>query len=233
MSRQAWLISAICSSVRRSAASAVASGSMMWRNSCTVRRNDFAVGRRRVPAQHVAIEQVPAFPRLDPAADLGAGTEQALGHQHLDRFAHRRAADVEGFRPFRLVRQDGSGRIVAAHDPQADLAGERGMHAGAGACAAQLAPVVAAGAAGVASAWRRCMVVTLRFSPPAFAMGPIVLQSARLQRARRRARITRWMRRRHGRARLVKRRGRASERARVPTSGCRCRPYPWCIRRGR
>ena len=129
MSRQAWLISAICSSVRRSAAKAVASGSMMWRNSCTVLQEHFAVRRGRVPGQHVAIEQVPALLGLDPTADLGAGGQQALGHQHLDRLAHRRTADVEGFRPFRFVGQDGAGRIVAAHDPEADLAGQRGMHA--------------------------------------------------------------------------------------------------------
>ena len=46
------------------------------------------------------------------------------------RTAERLTSKVS--RPFRLVRQDGAGRIVAAHDPQADLAGQRGMHAGSG-----------------------------------------------------------------------------------------------------
>ena len=129
MSRQAWLISAICSSLRRKAAKAVASGSMMWRNSCTVLQEDLAVGRGRVPGQHVAIEQVPALLGLDPAADLGTRGKQAFGHQHLDGFAHRRAADVEGLGPFGFVGQDGPRRIVAAHDPEADFAGQRPMHA--------------------------------------------------------------------------------------------------------
>ena len=59
-------------------------------------QEDVPVGRSRVPGEHIAIEQVPALARLDPAADLGARGQKAFRHQHLDRLAHRRAADVEG-----------------------------------------------------------------------------------------------------------------------------------------
>src|SRR6478735_7812351 len=88
----------------------------------------FAVRRRDVPAQHVSIEQIPVLLGLHPTSDLRSGGEQTLGHQHLDGLAHRRTADIEGFRPLRLVRQDRSWRIVAAYDPESDLAGEPDMY---------------------------------------------------------------------------------------------------------
>ena len=138
----------------------------------------FAIGRCRVPAQHVAIEQVPSFLRLDPAADLGAGIEQALGHQHLDRLAHRRAADVEGFRPFRLVRQDRARRVVAANDPQADLAGQRGMHAGSGHPRGVGSPVAARPLGGSA---RRLSCLRRRFCLPVWhgSSNPLVVSAVR------------------------------------------------------
>src|SRR5690606_23740634 len=72
---------------------------------------------------------VPSLARFYTAADLRARGQQALGHQHLDGLAHRRAADVEHLGPFRLVRQHGAGRIVAAHDAQADFVCDSGVNA--------------------------------------------------------------------------------------------------------
>ena len=140
MSRQAALISAISSSERRCAASAVASGSMMWRNSCTVRRK---ASRSGAMAYQPSTSRSSRFQRSRGSTQLpifGRELKQALGHQHLDGFAHGRTADVEGLRPFCLVGKDGSGRIVAAHDPQADLVGHRGMHARSRRCATRLRP---------------------------------------------------------------------------------------------
>jgi len=57
--------------VRRIAAKAVASGSMMWQLLHRLQKH-LAVGRGRIPGEHVAIEQIPALLRLDPTADLGA-----------------------------------------------------------------------------------------------------------------------------------------------------------------
>ena len=79
------------------------------------------VHRRAVPAQHVAIEEVPFLARLDARADLGAGDDQPLGGEHLDGLAHRGAADVVGLAPRRLVREQRARSVFALQDARADV----------------------------------------------------------------------------------------------------------------
>src|SRR5690606_17825434 len=79
--------------------------------------------RRRVPGKHITIQQVPSLTRLNPTANLWSRCQQALGHEHLDRLAHRRTADVEHLGPLRLIGKDGARRIVSPHNAKADLIG--------------------------------------------------------------------------------------------------------------
>ena len=238
MSRQAPLISAICSSVRRSAASAVASGSMIWRNSCTVLRN---VSRLGEIEYQPSTSRSSRFHRSRGSTQLpifGREDEQAFRHQHLDRLADRRTADFESLRPLLLVGQDGPGRIVAAHDALADLAGKGCMNAAAG----------HAGAPAAAGASARSPATDSR-SGDVFRFSFLIAPAASAVQPPRTARRSPWRSpqpREYDRkmcqavAGHIDHRNRARRRlyagARthcIVTSGCRCRPCPWCIRRGR
>ena len=74
-----------------------------------------------IPAQHVAIEQVPDAARLDARADLGARLDQPLGRQHLHRFPDRGAADFVDLAAFGLIGQKGARLVVAPDDPLAQI----------------------------------------------------------------------------------------------------------------
>jgi hypothetical protein len=79
----------------------------------------FAAAQYQV--EHIAIEQIPGSAGLHARTDLRARQDEALGHQHLDGFAHRGAADAEGLTPFRFIGQQGSGRKFAVEDARADI----------------------------------------------------------------------------------------------------------------
>src|SRR5882724_590985 len=82
-----------------------------------------AAGRRHVPGQDIAIEQVPARARLDARSDFGPRVQQSLGLQHLDGLADGRPAHAQPLAPLGLVREQGARREVAAQDARADLLG--------------------------------------------------------------------------------------------------------------
>jgi len=73
---------------------------------------EFALER---PAQDVGVEQVPRARWLDDRALPRPRTDQALGRQHLDRFAGDRAADGMRLGDFRFGRK-GPLLVAAGHD---------------------------------------------------------------------------------------------------------------------
>ena len=84
---------------------------------------------RRLPRQHVRVEQVPGLLGADPHAQLLPALDQPLGGQHLDRLAHRRARDAQLLHQLGLARQHGARRQLAAEDAAADLLDQPPMHA--------------------------------------------------------------------------------------------------------
>ena len=74
-----------------------------------------------LPDDHVGIEPVPLVFRLHPGAHLGAGGQQALGHQRLDRLADHRAADTQFLAQQRLGRDRLAHGIVATDDGFAEV----------------------------------------------------------------------------------------------------------------
>src|SRR6185437_13103380 len=89
----------------------------------------FRIVGGEAPGEDVGVEHVPLIARLDAGADLGAGFDQALGGQHLDRLAQDRPADPETDAEVDLAGQDLAGREVTAQDLLADLVGDAAMDA--------------------------------------------------------------------------------------------------------
>src|SRR5207247_11158215 len=79
------------------------------------------VDRRAIPAEHIAIEQVPGSARFDARADLRARVYQSLGRQHLHRLAHRSAADLVDLAAFRLIGEKRARSIIAPDDALAEV----------------------------------------------------------------------------------------------------------------
>ncbi len=77
--------------------------------------------RRLMPGEHIGIEQVPLGARQDVGAGPAAGGDEALGGEHLERFADRLAADGELAGELGLTRQERPLRDSARHDLAADL----------------------------------------------------------------------------------------------------------------
>ncbi len=88
------------------------------------------------PLDDVGVEQVPVADRTHPGADVGAGTDQALGLQDAERLADDGAGDLEALADLlgdeRAVRAE-----VAGDDHLAELLDELAVQAAAAAAAAR------------------------------------------------------------------------------------------------
>ena len=90
---QAAAMPAFSAGVARSAASRLAAGSTIRRNSTRSKAWRQPLAHRVQPAQHVGIEQVPLAARANPRAAARPDLDQPLAGQGLDRLPQQVAAD--------------------------------------------------------------------------------------------------------------------------------------------
>ena len=81
-----------------------------------------------LPADDVRIEPVPLAARPHPGADLGAGLDQALGHQRLDRLADHGTADTEFLAQQRLRRHGAGDTKTPGHDGATEVVHRIAVH---------------------------------------------------------------------------------------------------------
>ena len=129
MSSTAICIFASIAGVAFTAASAAVSGSTMRRTAKSSRRNTgFGTTRWREP-QNVGVEEIPVMRLAHERAELRPRADEALGGEHLQRFAQAGAADAELGEQRHLVRQRPCRRIVAAEDAKRQRLGDPALSA--------------------------------------------------------------------------------------------------------
>ena len=107
--------------VARTAARAAASGSIISADLEQLGEELHRLHGGVAPAQHFAVEQVPAHRRQRADAGAGLRFQQALGGERLHRLAYHRAADAELTLEIRLLGKRLVRTEVAAHDADAEF----------------------------------------------------------------------------------------------------------------